>query len=630
MSFENLKNQTFPSTTKQDWKLKAEESMKGKSVDLLQTTTYEDIKLQALYTRLDEQIISEYPGGSDFRRGIYPLGYQTNNWKIAQRISAKTLTELKGKIQAAIKNGQTAISFGVSNELFTGTETISEILGDFIETFPVAIDTKDMQRVILAELIDTAMEKGNGDRITGYVANDPISIFAKEGRMSNEVLTKWLEDIKLAKIYLPNLQTVLINTTVYHQGGANAVQELGVAAATGVYYIQRLLGEGMKIDEVLSKMIFQFSIGSNFFVELAKLRAARILWNRITEVYGADPTNRGMHITAETSNYTKTVYDPHVNILRAGNEAFAAVLGGVQYLHVAPFDEVTGSTPLSERIARNTQNILMEEAYLQNVADPAGGSWYVESLTAELAEKAWAYFQQLEANGGILEALLSNKLQNDINEISGKRLKDIFTRKQSVIGTNIYANFEEQVPTSIDSSLATISDDDSSQIRFEAIKQSRGAEPFERLRKISLKIEDKSGSKPQVGMLCLGEQRRYKPRLDFIKGFLAAGGLKAVESSPISSNEAAKQFVQNQKTNYLCLCGSNDQYEQIGHEMVRTLKKEFPYLVIYLAGLPEKEDQSQWLNEGIRQFVHVKSNCYETLSIILKEMEVLAGEASKA
>ncbi|MDF2653024.1 MAG: methylmalonyl-CoA mutase, partial [Paenibacillus sp.] len=218
-------------------------------------------------------------------------------------------------------------------------------------------------------------------------------------------------------------------------------------------------------------------------------------------------------------------------------------------MHVAPFDDITGSTPLSERIARNTQNILMEEAFLQKVADPAGGSWYVESLTAELAEKAWTYFQQLEANGGILESLLSNALQNDINAISEKRKQDIFTRKQSVIGTNIYANLEEQVQSSKDYSRAINSNYDSSQINFKAIKQTRGAEPFERLREISLKIENLSGSKPQISMLCLGELRQYKPRLDFMKGFFAAGGMKAVESSPINSYEAAKQFVQNNKTN---------------------------------------------------------------------------------
>ena len=630
MSFENLKKQTFPSTTKQDWKIKAEESMKGKSVDLLQTTTYEDIKLQALYTRLDVQKIADYPGGSDFRRGIYPLGYQTSNWKIAQRLSSKSLTELKWKLQAAMEKGQTAISFEVSKQLFNGTESLREIAGEFIEMYPFAINTKGMQPAIIAELTEMAKEQGNGDKITGYVANDPISIFAEEGRMSNEVLAGWSEDIKLANNQLPNLQTVLINTTVYHQGGANAVQELGIAAATGVFYIQRLLEAGMKLDEALSKMIFQFSIGSNFFMELAKLRAARILWNKIAGVYGAEPTSRGMHIAAETSNYTKTVYDPHVNILRAGNEAFAAVLGGVQYLHVAPFDNITGSTPLSERIARNTQNILMEEAYLQRVADPAGGSWYVESLTAELADKAWAYFQELEANGGILEALQSNKLQKDLKAISERRQQDIFTRKQSVIGTNIYTNLEEQVSAVNNNSLTNYFSDDSSTIKFEAIKQTRASEPFEGLRKMSKEIENKSGSEPFVSMLCLGELRQYKPRLDFMKGFLAAGGLKAVESHSITTYEAAKQFVLNQNTKYLCLCGSNEQYEQTGHEIVTALKKEFPDRVVYLAGLPKKEEQSQWLNEGIKQFVHVKSNCYETLSTILTEMEVLAGEASKA
>ena len=148
----------------------------------------------------------------------------------------------------------------------------------------------------------------------------------------------------------------------------------------------------MKLEEAISKMIFQFSIGSNFFMELAKLRAARILWDKITKVYGAEVQYRGMQIAAETSSFTKTVYDPYVNILRAGNEAFAAVVGGVQYLHVTPFDEITGSSQLSERIARNTQNILKEEAHLQKVIDPAGGSWYVEALTTELSRKSLAVF----------------------------------------------------------------------------------------------------------------------------------------------------------------------------------------------------------------------------------------------
>lgn len=226
MSFEDLKNQTFPSITKNDWKLKAEESLKGKTVDSLQTTTYEAITLQALYTRLDEQKISDYPGGSDFRRGIYPLGYQTSNWKVAQRISSKSFAELKGKLQEAIEKGQTAISFEVSKQLFNGKETLREILGELTEIYPFAINTKGMQSALIAELTEMAVQQGNGDKITGYVANDPISMFAEEGQMSNEVLAVWSEDIKLANNKLPNLQTVLINTAVYHQGGANAVQEL--------------------------------------------------------------------------------------------------------------------------------------------------------------------------------------------------------------------------------------------------------------------------------------------------------------------------------------------------------------------------------------------------------------------
>jgi methylmalonyl-CoA mutase len=378
-------------------------------------------------------------------------------------------------------------------------------------------------------------------------------------------------------------------------------------------------------------MIFQFSIGGNFFMELAKLRAARILWNKITQVYGADTKDRGMHITAETSSFTKTVYDPYVNLLRAGNEGFAAVVGGVQYLHITPFNDITGSSQLSERIARNTQNILKEEAYLQKVVDPAGGSWYVEALTKELAEKAWQYFQQIEAKGGMLEVLKSGWLQEEIAAVQTKREQDVFTRKQSIVGTNVYANLAESAGSAaVQISNNPLSVDRSNRINIRKINNVRLSEPFEKLRKISEEIKSKSGSKPKIGMICLGELKYYKPRLDFMRGFAAAGGIEAVDSGPITSLESAKQFILRQDTKYFCLCGSNDQYESFGHEILSTLNREFPDLTFYLAGLPEKDLQTKWASEGIKEFIHIKSNCYEILSTILIEMEVALDDRTKA
>jgi methylmalonyl-CoA mutase len=630
MSLEELKNQSFTTVTTKDWVEKAEATLKGNTIESLKSYTYENILLKPLYSREDEQNSADYPAGSDFRRGIYPLGYITNNWRIAQLVSFQTPLELKDKMFEAIEKGQTALSFEVTTELIEAKDTLQELIKGFSERYPFALNAKGLLPNLLTDVRNIAEKNGKSDKMTGYISSDPISLFAEEGVIVNDVISEWAKTIKSAHESLPNLRTVLINTSSYHQGGANAVQELAIAAATGVYYLQYLMDSGMQLQDVLAKMIFKFSIGSNYFMELAKLRATRILWNKITEVYGANVEFRGMHIAAETSSFTKTVYDPHVNILRAGNEAFAAVIGGVQYLHVSPFNEITGSNQLGERIARNTQSILQEEVHLQKIIDPAGGSWYIESLTTELAEKAWKYFQQIEAKGGIVEALASNWLQNEIHAISEKRAEDISIRKQSIIGTNVYANLDEVVTRVKEKETNNYLNYDETAVKIKAIPKTRLSNPYENLRKQSEGIESKSGSKPQVGLVCLGELKQYKPRLDFMRGFFSAGGLKVAESGSIVSYEDAKQFISNINTKYFCFCGSNEQYEMIGHTILESLQAEFEDRVFYLAGLPEKELQPPWKNEGIKEFIHAKSNCYETLSSILTEMEVAVNEVTKA
>ncbi|MCH6267986.1 methylmalonyl-CoA mutase family protein [Neobacillus citreus] len=616
-SLENIRNQSFPVKTIDDWKEQAEKSLKGKKIELLQSTTYENIVLKPLYTEQDEQQVPDYPGGSDFRRGIAPLGYVTDEWKVAQKISYRTPEELKQKLQEALEKGQTAISFEVSK-----TNSFPDLLAGLEKKYPFAINARWELNDMLKNL---AGQYSDGTILTGYIGNDPVSLFAEVGAIQEELLKERTSQILQADGKFPDLRTVLVDTTPYHNGGANAVQELGIAAATGVYYLQELLDNGMNIEKALSKMIFQFSIGSNFFMELSKLRAARVLWKRIAELYGAEAEARGMQIAATTSSFTKTNFDSHVNILRSANEAFAAVLGGAQYLHVEPFNELTGPTSFSERIARNIQLILKEEAHLQKVVDPAGGSWYVETLTNQLAENAWGFFKEIEAAGGILEALKSNWLQQQIAAVYEKKNLDIQIRKQSIVGTNVYAKLDEAVPSQKQLMKIAAATKD-----FEAIPQHRLAEPYEELRFKANQLQETTGAAPSVGMLCLGELKQHKPRLDFMKGFLAAGGIHPAESKPVHTIEDARQFIIDLKTNFVCICGTNEQYEQIGHEMLTALKSEFPNLIFLLAGLPEKELQAQWYEEGLKRFIHVKSNCCETIDEILSDMEVNSLEQTKA
>ncbi|MFF2448675.1 methylmalonyl-CoA mutase family protein [Neobacillus sp. NPDC058068] len=626
-NLEKIKDQSFSLKTKDDWIEKAEKSLKGKTVESFQTTTYENIVLKPLYTRQDEQSVPEFPGGSDFRRGIFPLGYRTNEWKAAQRITYQTTEELRDKLHLSFEKGQSAISFDVKQVLFEAEESLQNILDKSYQQYPFTINTKDLQTEFLAAIADL----DDCDQISGYIGSDPIALFAEEGHISEEFFKNWVKNVQQSNGKFPNLRTVLIDTVPYHNGGANAVQELGIAMAEGVYYLENLQEYGMELEEILAKMVFQFAIGSNYFMEIAKLRAARVLWNRITDLYGAKEEVRGMMIAAETSSFTKTVHDPHVNLLRAGNEAFAAVIGGVQYLHVSPFNELIGETAFSERIARNIQLLLKEEAHLKTVIDPAGGSWYVEALTNQLAEKAWGFFQKVEATGGILEVLKSSWLQQEIAAVYEKRNMDIQTRKQSIIGTNVYTNLDENVQNKLRlKDKPYFVKEENSLIEIEAVQPKRLARPFEELRIKAMRLEEKLAASPSVGMLCLGDLKHHKARLDFMKGFFAAGGIKTVKSKPIVSLGNASQFVSELPAKYVCFCGTNDQYETIGHEILAVLKAEFPERIFYLAGLPEKEYQSQWISEGITQFIHLKSNCYETNTNILNELEVNTIEETKA
>jgi methylmalonyl-CoA mutase len=615
MSIESMKNASFPPPTDQAWKEKVEATVKGKKFEALTKDTYENIVLKPLYSETNLTTEIGYPGVADYRRGIHSLGYHSHPWKVAQKVSYHSLEDLQRNLSNALESGQTALSFKIRKELFEAPEKFEKWLFQLIGKAPLAIEADGLQNSFLSLL-----NKGSKSNvITGYVAEDPMATLVNRGSLPYDIdkyFNSWVRTIKDSHQSLPNLKTVLIDTTPYHNGGANAVQELAIALSTGVFYLEELKVRGLAPEELFMKMIFKFQIGANFFMELSKLRAARVLWNKIGEAYGIPPEKRGLEIIAETSTFTKSLTDQHVNILRSGNEAFAAILGGVQYLQVHAFNELEGVTPLAERLARNTQLILKQEAFLQDIVDPAGGSWYIESLTNELVHTAWEYFLTIDEKGGIMQVLESNWLQTEIATQLNKRQLDTFTRKQSIVGTNVYANLQDSVQN--------LSNEDElhpyeEQLVFHSIQpiaKQRLSEPYENLRKFASQLDNN-----QVGLVCIGELKEYKARADFMTGFLAAGGLQAVKSQGLNGLVDAHSFILKSNLKHYVLCSSNENYHNLGLELLKQLKKELPDVHIYLAGLPDKENQDHYLEAGIRDFVHLKTNCYEFNSSIIYELK---------
>lgn len=600
-----MMNETFDTQILQNWKEKAEEALKGKSIDSLRTNTYEGIELKPLYTSEDVNTkeISQFPGQRDFRRGMNPLGYLTHEWKIAQKIEAEDFVNLKEKLITAFEKGQSALAFSIDN---LSVNEFNKVIDELYSKYPFCIDAKGKHLDILNELL----KLHNNHAICGYIGSDPLTeAFLMGANLDKAVSIEWTNALKASNQAMPSLRTILVNTSVYHQAGANAVQELAIALSTGVYYIDMLLKLGMKLETILQSMIFKFSIGSNFFMEIAKLRAARIVWAKIAESYGASTDDQIMIISADTSAFTKTVYDPYVNLLRAGNEAFAAVIGGVQYLHVSPFNEPEGrSTSFSERIARNTQLILKNEAHLQKVIDPAGGSWYIESLTNELAEKSWALFLEIDDKKGIVEVLKNGWIQEEIADVFSKREQDTFNRKKSMIGTNMYANLADKPLLVKDKETVT------------SFPQTRLSEPFEKLRIRAVEIQ-KSGNNPAVGLICIGELKEYKARMDFITGLLATGGIHSVNSESIKNVDSVLKFVKEAGVQHFVLCGTDKQYDEMAVEFTKAINEIYPAKKVFLAGIPTNDKQEQLEQAGVHGFIHLRSNCYELLSTLLSELE---------
>ncbi|WP_225230385.1 methylmalonyl-CoA mutase subunit beta [Cytobacillus stercorigallinarum] len=585
-----MRNETFAKPTLNDWQEKAKESLKGGSIDRLSTVTYEGIKLKPLYSREDlpSPIQHTLPGSSDFRRGYSSSGYLEEEWYISQRLSSTSAKEVKRQLLEELNKGQSAVS--LNPDLYKLSE-VEEIV-EGLEEYPLCLMTENS----LLDLYKTIGQQN----WKGFIGKDPLASLMKASKGYDH---DWLEAIVQAKKSSPQLKTILIQTTIYHELGANAVQELAIAIASAVSHIERLLSEDFSIEEIVDKVVFHFAIGAHFFTEISKLRAAKILWYKVLEAYGLNEENMNMTISAQTSPYTKTLYDPYVNLLRAGNEAFAAILGGINYLHVSPFDEPSEDSSLTaNRIARNTQLILREEAHLNKVVDPAGGSYYIESMTNQIAERAWDLFLAIEDQGGMEVAIETAWIQEQITHVQKKRLSDIFTRKQSIIGTNKYANLDE-LP-----------------LKNAVTLGNRLSIPYEKLR-YQVETMKANGVDTQVGLLCLGDLKKHKARMDFVTGFLAPGGIRS-HIIPIIHTENLKEQIENNPFSHYVICGANDQYDDslltAAKIIMAEKQREFK---LYLAGQPTVEEQKRWKEAGVTEFFHMKSDCYHILSTIVEDWE---------
>ncbi|ATA60590.1 methylmalonyl-CoA mutase [Geobacillus stearothermophilus] len=674
-----MKEAAFPAPTVEEWEREAEKSLKGKPLERLVSMTYENIAVKPLYTRCDVEALGpleQYPGFGQYVRGARPEGYRGGPWKVSQEISAASPSEWNEAVKHDLERGQTEIHFALGRLPFA-VESVEDVAAMFagvpLDRYSLRVNAGARSLSFLALLAAYLEERGVPlSSVRGAIGMDPLGAWAEQGTLPCSLLRLYdemAEATMWAKDEMPAVRTMFVRGEPYHNGGANAVQELAFAMATAVEYIRAGLDRGLAVDDIAVRMQASFAVGADFFMEIAKLRAARRLFAQVMEAFGGGESAKRIELYVRTSPFTKTVYDPYVNMLRAAAEAFAAVVGGADGVHVSPFDEAIGlADEFSRRIARNTQLILLEEAHVANVIDPAGGSYYVETLTAKLAEEAWKLFQRVEEQGGMAKALEAGFVQAEVEAVAKRRLDRVKMRKEKIVGTNVYANLEEtliekptqaaanELPPLDEKRMADIRStlvsgnwveaaigaarrratareiaaalaDGNTSIRIAPIRAWRLAEPFERLRKAAEKHAERTGSRLSVHLINIGPLVRHQARADFIAGLFAAGGVAAERSDGFASVAEAVEWVQSTSGTHYIVCGADDDYPTFVPALARAFKQAKPNAKLYVAGKPPEELENTYGAAGVDGSIHLGSNAYEVIVAFFAERGVaLDGE----
>ncbi|MGH7884189.1 MAG: methylmalonyl-CoA mutase family protein [Thermodesulfobacteriota bacterium] len=609
----------FPPVETKRWVSDIEKDLDGKDFETeLVWKTYEKIDLQPFYREEDIKNL-KYLNNSAAGELPYLRGNKTQNniWLINEEIDEKRVLKANREALHSIKNGADSITFNV--DIFKNQNDVEMLLKniDFEKVninFAASSNLKD-----LLSILKKASEISN-NRLKGFLFFDPIKDGALKGSLKNSIESSFV-NIKELMIFsrkkLPGYRIVSVQSYPFELSGANIAQELAFTLNTAVEYIEGLLSLGLDIDSISRKMVFSFSVGSNYFMEIAKMRAARLLWAKIIEQYDAkEKESYQMYIHAHTAHFNKTIYDPYINIIRGSTETMAAAIGGADSITVNPFDfYYKKPEQFSNRTARNSQLILREEAYLGKVIDPGGGSYYIEKLTESISNEVLNLFKKIEKSGGFIEALKNGEVQQNIKNNREEVEKNIFKRKEVFLGTNKYPDLEEKILSKISKQKRSNSKNKNyeNSVEFEPLLLARGSTQFERIRLKTEKHAASTGKTPKVFLLQLGNLKMRKARANFSLNFFGCGGFEVIDNSGFDSVDEGVKAAIKSNPDVVVICSSDNEYTKIVPETIKKIKTISDGIKIIVAG-SSKVLSENLKNVGVDDFINSKSNTFEVLS----------------
>ena len=598
----------FAPVSTEEWMAKITADLKGVPFEKkLVWKTGEGFNVNPFYRAEDIEGLKtteSLPGEFPYVRGTK----KDNDWKVRQNIEVCCFKGANEKALDLLTKGVTSLGF-----IIKGEEVNEENIATLLEGIcPASVELNFNTCNCKAEkligiLADYFKGKGvDAEKCYGSVNYDAFKKPLVKGKENSE----WVEGaaaVLKAGQALPNYRVLAVNAFLFNNAGAYISQELGYALAWGNELMTKLTEAGFTADEVAKKIKFNLGISSNYFMEIAKFRAARWLWAEIVAAYKpACDCACKMVAHAQTSEWNMTVYDAHVNLLRSQTEAMSAALAGVDSITVRPFDKIY-QTPddFSERIARNQQLLLKEECHLDKVVDPSAGSYYVEVLTNSLADVAWKLFLEVEEKGGFSVAVNAGEIQNAVNASNLARKKAVATRREILLGSNQYPNFTEVAADKIqEKGSCCCGGGHCGEATIPALDFSRGASEFEALRMTT----EKSGKTPKVFMLTIGNLAMRLARSQFSANFFGCAGYKIIDNLGFDTVEAGVEAAVKAGAEIVVLCSSDDEYAEFAPAAYKALAGRAEFVV---AGAPACADDLK--AQGIDQFVNVKSNVLETL-----------------
>ncbi len=695
------------------WRAAAVALLKGAPFEKkLITRTPEGIDLQPIYSQDDLAALAvqnELPGCGTRRRGSRASGQFKHGWEISQEFVAPTPEEFNSAALHDLERGQTELNVlldlatlggrdpDLANPGEVGACGLSlATLGDVERAFAgislpmVSIYLRAGPSALPAAALLLAFARKRGippRELRGCIESDPLAMLAWSGSLPVSLSRVYDELTALtwfAIHQVPALQTIAVQGTPYADAGASAVQELAFTLATGVEYLREVKRRGVAIDDAARHVRLSLSAGSNFFMEVAKFRAARHVWTLAVRALGASAAAGSMHLHVRTSTFNKTAVDIHGNILRGTTEALAAVVGGCDSLHVAPFDEaLRPPTTFSRRIARNVHTIIGEECDLNRVIDPAGGSYYVEWLTDAVGRRAWSLFQEIEKMGGMARALAAGFPQKLTGETATTRAEAVAKRRTTIVGANQYPNAREnrgdsslpdyaalqrkraqqvttwrnQAASETDTvvlerlagllqakpaealELATdaiyfgatlgevcraLRSRDESSPRITPLRIHRAAQPFERLRDAATTFAADTGRTPVVFQANIGPSRLYRQRADWTTGFFAVGGFEVVAERDFPDATEAVAAVLGSGVSLVVLTSTDESYATVVEPFARALKAANANAFLLVAGAAkDPATEAAWRAAGVDEFVNLASNALDLLTRLLIRIGVL-------